>query len=194
MRIAWCRTSAWQHRRTGTADECMSVRYAGTVGTVGTYGTSYGTTGAPSQVRHPGSVERPDEILPPSSGPSDQGGGVFYSSKGRMALLIRDIDGPAMTAASVESCQFVVLRSPWGRLGSVFFLVACNRLRRMRRRFPVEHFRPILSARRPEPKSPRFGIQSSLESPKHRRMRRRRLPDPRPIPEGVQEPICIRKK
>lgn len=39
VRIARCRTSAWQHRRTGTvADECMlqSVRYAGTVG----YGTS----------------------------------------------------------------------------------------------------------------------------------------------------------
>ena len=41
---------------------------------------------------------------------------------------------------------------------------------------------------------PRFWIQSSLESPKHRRMRRRRPPDPRPIPEGVREPICPRKK
>ena len=38
VRIARCRTSAWQHRKTGTADECMSVRYAGT------YGTSYGTS------------------------------------------------------------------------------------------------------------------------------------------------------
>ena len=26
------------------------------------------------------------------------------------------------------------------------------------------------------------------------RVRRRQLPDPRPIPEGVREPICIRKK
>ena len=43
-------------------------------------------------------------------------------------------------------------------------------------------------------KMPRFSIQSSLESLKHRRMRRRRLPDPRPIPEGVREPIYIRKK
>ena len=33
-------------------------------------------------------------------------------------FLIRDIDGPAMTAASVESCRFVVLRSLGGRLGS----------------------------------------------------------------------------
>ena len=40
----------------------------------------------------------------------------------------------------------------------------------------------------------KFWIQSSLESPKHCRMRRKRLPDPRPIPEGVQEPNCIRKK
>ena len=32
-------------------------------------------------------------------------------------FLIRDIDDAAMAAASVESCQFVVLRSPRGRLG-----------------------------------------------------------------------------
>ena len=44
------------------------------------------------------------------------------------------------------------------------------------------------------PKSPMFWIQSSPESSKHGRMRRRRLPDPRPIPEGVCEPIYIRKK
>ena len=41
---------------------------------------------------------------------------------------------------------------------------------------------------------PKISIQSSLESPKNRRMRRRRLSDTRPIPEGVQEPISIRKK
>ena len=41
---------------------------------------------------------------------------------------------------------------------------------------------------------PKISIQSSLESPKHCRMRRRRLPDPRPIPEGVREPIYIQKK
>ena len=37
-------------------------------------------------------------------------------------------------------------------------------------------------------------IQSSLESPKHWRMRPRGPSDPRPIPEGVHEPICIHKK
>ena len=41
---------------------------------------------------------------------------------------------------------------------------------------------------------PKFWIQSSLGSTKHRRMRRKRLPDPRPIPERVRGPICIRKK
>ena len=57
-------------------------------------------------------------------------------------FLIRDIDGPAMRAASVESCQFVVLRSPRGRLGSI--LDMGNRLSRMRGRFRRW---PTLSAR-----------------------------------------------
>jgi len=48
-------------------------------------------------------------------------------------FLIRDIDGRAMTAASMESSQFVVQRSPWGQSGSG--LIMCNRLRRMRGRF-----------------------------------------------------------
>ena len=41
---------------------------------------------------------------------------------------------------------------------------------------------------------PKFSIQSSLGSAKHLRMRRRRLPDHKPIPEGVRGPTCIRKK
>ena len=36
----------------------------------------------------------------------------------KIFFLIRDIDGPAMTAASMESCRFAARRSPWGRLGS----------------------------------------------------------------------------
>ena len=39
-----------------------------------------------------------------------------------------------------------------------------------------------------------FWIQSSLGSTKHRCMRPRRLPDPRPTPRDVQEPISPRKK
>jgi len=104
------------------------------------------------------------------------------------------MDGPTMAGASVESCRFVVLRSPRGRLGSE--LDMGSRLRRMRGRFDqwiqiktgpqqcADHFYD----------PPKFSIQSSLESPKNRRMRSRRLPDPRPIREGVREPICIRKK
>ena len=38
-----------------------------------------------------------------------------------------------MTAALVESCRFVVLRSPGGRIGSV--LDVCKRRYRMRGRF-----------------------------------------------------------
>ena len=51
----------------------------------------------------------------------------------KINFLIRDIDDPTMAATSVESCQFVVLRSPRGRLGTV--LDMGNRLRRMRGRF-----------------------------------------------------------
>ena len=41
---------------------------------------------------------------------------------------------------------------------------------------------------------PKFSIQSSLESPKNRRMRYRRLPDLRPIRDVVREPISPRRK
>ena len=99
-----------------------------------------------------------------------------------------------MAGASVESCQFVVLRSPWDRLGSVLDL--CNRLRRMRGSFD----RWIHISTGPQQCAeichdpPKFSIQSTLGSSKYGHMRRSRLPDPRPIPEGVREPICMRKK
>ena len=51
----------------------------------------------------------------------------------KIIILIRDIDDATMTAVSVESCRFVVLRSSRCRLGSVRDM--CNRLRRMRGRF-----------------------------------------------------------
>ena len=51
----------------------------------------------------------------------------------KLIFLIRDIDDLTMTAAPVEFCQSVVLRSPWGQLGSV--VDVGNRLRRMRGRF-----------------------------------------------------------
>ena len=114
----------------------------------------------------------------------------------KLIFLIREIDDAAMTAASMETCQFVVPEVSWGRLGSI--LVACNRLRRLRRRFQCKIHIPRSFAL---PRYwltghdlPKISIQSSLESPKRSRMRRWRLPDPRPIPEGVHEPICIHKK
>ena len=94
----------------------------------------------------------------------------------------------------MESCRFVVLRSPRGRLGSE--LDMGSRLRRMRGRF--DQWIQIKTGPQQcadlQYKSPSFGIQSPLESPKNRRMRRRGPPDLRPIPEGDREPIYIRKK
>ena len=56
-----------------------------------------------------------------------------YWGPKKIHFLIRAIDGPAMTAAPVESCLGVAQISPWGRLGSLLY--TCNRLRRMRGRF-----------------------------------------------------------
>ena len=53
-----------------------------------------------------------------------------YWGPKKLIFLIRDIDGPAMTAASMESCQFVVPALSWSRFGSV--LDVGNRLQRMR--------------------------------------------------------------
>ena len=112
----------------------------------------------------------------------------------KLIFLIRDVDDAAMAAAPAESCQFVVLRSPRGRLGSV--RDTCNRLQRMRGRF--RQYIHISTGPQPavglEHKSDNFSIQSSLGSSKYGRMRRGRLSDPRPIPEGDCEPIWIRKK
>ena len=66
-----------------------------------------------------------------ATGPKTSMGHFLGAEK--IFCLIRDIDGPAMTAASVESSQSAAHRSPWGRLGSVLY--TCNRLRRIRRRF-----------------------------------------------------------
>ncbi len=117
-----------------------------------------------------------------------------YWGPKKLIFLIRDIDDATMAAASVESCRFVVLMSPRGLLGSVVDM--CNRLRRMRGRFPLRDTsgQDASQPRCLHHKMPRFSIQSSLGSPKNRRMRCRRLLDPRPIPEGVREPIYVRKK
>ena len=113
---------------------------------------------------------------------------------GKKYFLIRVIDGPTMTAASMATCRFVAPRSPWSRLGSELDMV--SRLQRMRGRFhrwmQIKTGPQQFEDNCHDP--PKFWIQTSLEGPKRRRMRFRRLPDPRPIPEGVREPICPRKK
>ena len=113
---------------------------------------------------------------------------------GKSNFLIRDIDGPAMTAAPRETCLCATLKSPRGRLRSV--LDVRNRLRRMRERshrwlrLSTGPLRSISIGH----DLPKISIQSSLGSSKYGRMRRKRLPDLCPIPEGDCEPICIRKK
>ena len=59
---------------------------------------------------------------------------------GKVIFLVRDIDGPTTTAGSVESCRFVVRRSPWGRFWVSKYM--CNRLRRLRRRFQSKIYLP----------------------------------------------------
>ena len=56
--------------------------------------------------------------------------GTLTGGQKQLIFLIRDIDDPTMAATSVETCRFVVLWCPRGRLGSV--LDVRNRLRRMR--------------------------------------------------------------
>ena len=91
----------------------------------------------------------------------------------------------------MESCQSVAPRSPWGRLGSKLY--TCNRLHRIRRRFQHISANSLISAAHRTMNSLAMASELS-EGPKKRRMRSRRLPDLRPIPEGVREPICIHKK
>ena len=96
-----------------------------------------------------------------------------------------------MTAAPVESCQSVVLRSPWGRLGSVLY--TRKRLRRIRRRF--KHIFGQFSQDCNPIKHEFLG--NGFQSPRRatiRRMRYRRLPTIRATPVGVRGPICPRKK
>ena len=81
-------------------------------------------------------------ILPLANGPKRSIGHVLGTEKGN--FLIRDSDGPTMTAAPVESCQSLPNRSPWGRSGSVLY--TCKRLHRTRRRFQHISANSLISA------------------------------------------------
>jgi hypothetical protein len=99
----------------------------------------------------------------------------------------------ALAAAPAEIYQFVVPRSPCGRLGSVLY--TCKRLHRTRggfHRIQISTGPQQCADQYHDPQ--KFWIQSSLESSKLSRMRRRRLPTTRPTPRDLQEPICPRKK
>ena len=131
-------------------------------------------------------------ILPFATGPKRSIRRLLGLKK--IIFLIREIDDAAMAAASMESCQFVVLRCPGGRLGSV--VDVRNRRRRVCGRF----HRWIQISTGPQQCAdnyhdpPKFSIQSSVGSTKHRRTRPRGPPDPRSILERVRAPICVRKK
>ena len=90
-----------------------------------------------------------------------------YWGPKKLIFLIRDIDDATRAGASMESCRFVVLRSPRGRLGSE--LDMGSRLRRMRGRF--DQWIQIKTGPQQCADSyhdpPKFWIQSSLESTKH---------------------------
>ena len=118
---------------------------------------------------------------------------AYWGTK-NVIFLIRDFDDATRAGAPVESYQFVVLEVARRALGSV--LDVGKRRRRMRGRFhrwmQIKTGPQQCAETYHDP--PKFSIQSFLESTKHRRMRHRRPPDPRPIIEGAREPIYIRKK
>ena len=106
----------------------------------------------------------------------------------------REIDDGTKAGASVKACRFVARRSPRGHMGSV--LDVRKRLHRVRHPFhqSIHIKQGAWQCADNYHDPPKFWIQSSLESPKYCRMRCMRLPHPRSIPEGVREPIWIRKK
>ena len=130
--------------------------------------------------------------VPFATGPTRQVARLLGAKK--LISGCRDIDGPDLGAASMESCRFAARRSPRGRFWSV--VDVRKRLHRVRGRFDQSIHTSTGAWQCADlcHDPPKFSIQSALESPKHCRMRRKRLTDPRPIPEGVREPIYIRKK
>ena len=89
-----------------------------------------------------------------------------YWGPKKIIFLIRDIDDATRAGASMESCRFVVLRSPRGRLGSE--LDMGSRLRRMRGRFDqwiqIKTGPQQCADNYHDP--PKFSIQSSLGAPR----------------------------
>ena len=115
---------------------------------------------------------------------------TYWGAK-KIIFLIRDIDDATLAGATVESCQFVVLRSPRARLGSRLYMF--SRLHRMRRR--IQHILANSLSIATHLSMNYLAMASrALGGPQVRRMRYRRLPTTRPTPRGLQEPIYPRKK
>ena len=113
-----------------------------------------------------------------------------YWGPKKLIFSIRDTDGPAMTAASMESCRIC---GPEVSQGSL--LVGSRRAQAPTARAPPLHQSiHIRQGAQPTNQLEPQTLKVRSEQLKHRRMRRRGPPDPRPIPEGVREPIFPRKK
>ena len=113
---------------------------------------------------------------------------TYWGAK-KIIFLIRDIDGPTMTAAPMESCRFVARRSPWGRFGSA--VVACKRLHRTRHR--LQHILANSLSRQRSFSKFRAGLGSETSRHLHRwRKRCRRLRTTRPMPGQRKSPGTAR--
>ena len=115
---------------------------------------------------------------------------TYWGAK-KIIFLIRAIDDATKAGASVESCRLAAQKPSGSRFGSV--LDMCNRLRRLRRRFQI-NMADVLSAMLALAMIPPSFRSALGGEPQERRMRRKRLPDPRPIPEESPGPIWIQKK
>ena len=131
-------------------------------------------------------------ILLLATGPKRSIGHLLGGEKNLVAILT--VPPWPQVAASMESCRFAARRSLGGRFWSV--VDVRKRLHRVRGRFDQSIHTSTGAWQCADlcHDPPKFSIQSSLESPKNRRMRSRRLPTIRATPIAVRGPICMQKK
>ena len=131
-------------------------------------------------------------ILLLATGPKRSIGHLLGGEKNLVAILT--VPPWPQVAASMESCRFAARRSLGCRFWSV--VDVRKRLHRVRGRFDQSIHTSTGAWQCADlcHDPPKFSIQSSLESPKNRRMRSRRLPTIRATPIAVRGPICMQKK
>ena len=127
-----------------------------------------------------------------ATGPKRSIGHLLGGEKNLVAILT--VPPWPQVAASMESCRFAARRSLGCRFWSV--VDVRKRLHRVRGRFDQSIHTSTGAWQCADlcHDPPKFSIQSSLESPKNRRMRSRRLPTIRATPIAVRGPICMQKK